>query len=61
MINFIQIPIENAQNMWYSLIKSQIDEGGGWRDYQKVSIKNSNNCSYREDSYIDVEYEVIVS
>jgi hypothetical protein len=59
MINFIKIPIENAQNMWFSSIKSRIDEGREWYKYQRISVKNNDFIIYRKENCIDVEYEVI--
>jgi hypothetical protein len=57
MINFLQIPQQNAENMYFYMISDKINKGEKLRPHQRLF----NDTIKIEKDYIDVEYEVIVN
>lgn len=55
MLNFLHIPQQNAENMYFSMISDKINKGEELRPHQRLS---SDSFEIDKD-YIDVEYEVI--
>ena len=57
MINFLQIPQKNAENMYFYMILDKINKGEKLRPHQRLF----NDIIKIEKDYIDVEYEIVVN